>query len=200
MSAVSRIADTFYAYRFVKLLSTPWEETDAYKFGIIDDDGKVLRKSRTLKTSEEKAAYTIFHRLVFGIKRILQKLPGGRSVAGSYAAALFLIKEETGMTDDQIEKVLSMIGLDVDEMQLTEALEEQPWFLQEDASIAPGTYELNNTILSPKTGEEIAYPHSRVIVDENTRPVGTALNTNIYRVRHLDTHQEIYVTAKDIQR
>lgn len=200
MGIVSQAADTYYAYRFVKILTTPWEETDAYELGIIDENGKVLRKSRTLRTSEEKDAYTIFHRLVFGIKRILEKLPGGRSVVASYAAALYLIKEYTGMDDDQIGRVFDMIGIDANELQLSEDLEERPWFLQESNAIAPGTYELRNEIMSPVTGEVIGYPLQRVIVDENTVPVGSALNTDVYRVRHADTHQEIYISARDIQR
>lgn len=200
MGIVTQAADTYYAYRFVKILSTPWEEMDAYEYGIIDDNGKVLRKARTLRTSEEKDAYTIFHRLVFGIKRILQKLPGGRSVAASYAAALFLIKEETGMSDEQLGKIFDMIGIDADEMQLSESLEERPWFLQEGDHIAPGTYELTNEIMSPTTAEIIGYPLNRVIVDENTAPIDSVFGTNVYRVRHADTHQEIFITARDIKR
>lgn len=200
MGIVSQAADTYYAYRFVKILTTPWEETDAYELGIIDENGKVLRKSRTLRTSEEKDAYTIFHRLVFGIKRILEKIPGGRSVVASYAAALYLIKEYTGMDDEQLGKVFDKIGVDMNELQLSESLEERPWFLQEGDKIAPGTYELTNEIMSPLTGEIIAHPMNRVIVDENTVPIGSVLDTNVYRVRHADTHQDIYVTARDIQR
>ena len=200
MGIVSRAADTYYAYRFVKILSTDWKELDAYEFGIVDENGKVLRKARTLRTSEEKSAYTIFHRLVFGIKRILQKLPGGRSVAASYAAALFLIKEHTGMSDEQLGAVFDKIGVDLEDMELTESVEEQPWFIQENSQIAPGTYELRTEALSPSTGEIIGHPHQRVIVDENTVPIGSVKNTNIYRVRHADTHHEVYVTARDIQR
>ena len=200
MGIVSRAADTYYAYRFVKILSTDWKEMDAYEFGIIDENGKVLRKARTLRTSEEKSAYTIFHRLVFGIKRIIQKLPGGRSVAASYAAALFLIKEHTGMSDEQLGAVFDKIGIDLEDMELTESVEEQPWFIQENLQIAPGTYELRTEALSPSTGEIIGHPHQRVIVDENTVPIGSVRNTNIYRVRHADTHHEVYVTARDIQR
>jgi len=200
MGIVSRAADTYYAYRFVKILSTDWKELDAYEFGIVDENGKVLRKARTLRTSEEKSAYTIFHRLVFGIKRIIQKLPGGRSVAASYAAALFLIKEHTGMSDEQLGAVFDKIGIDLEDMELTESVEEQPWFIQENSQIAPGTYELRTEALSPSTGEIIGHPHQRVIVDENTVPIGSVRNTNIYRVRHADTHHEVYVTARDIQR
>jgi len=200
MGIVSQAADTYYAYRFVKILSTPWEEMDAYEYGIIDENGKVLRKARTLRTSEEKDAYTIFHRLVFGIKRILEKLPGGRTVAASYAAALFLIKEQTGMSDEQLGRIFDLIGVDPNDLQLNESIEERPWFLQEENKIAPGVYELTNEVMSPNTGEIIGYPHNKVIVDENTTPIGSALDVDVYRVRHADTHQDIYVTARDIQR
>jgi len=201
MGIISRAADTYYAYRFIKILSTDWEDMDAYELGIIDDEGNVLRKARTLRTSEEKSAYTFFHRLVFGIKRILQKLPGGRTAAASYAAALFLIKEETGMSDKQLEVIFEKVGLDVNEMQLTEAVEELPWFvMRENKQIAPGRYELINEVVSPMTGEIIGYPTNRVIVDENTTPIDSIFGASIYRVRHVDTHQEVYVTAKDIKR
>jgi len=200
MGIVSQAADTYYAYRFVKILSTDWKDMDAYEFGIIDENGKVLRKSRTLRTSEEKSAYTIFHRLVFGIKRILEKLPGGRTAAASYAAALYLIKEHTGMSDEQLGAVFDKVGIDLDEIELTESVNEQPWFIQENDQIAPGTYELNTEALSPTTGEVIGHPHQRVIVDENAAPIGSVRNTNIYRVRHADTHHNVYITARDIQR
>jgi len=200
MGIVSQAADTYYAYRFVKILSTDWKDMDAYEFGIIDENGKVLRKSRTLRTSEEKSAYTIFHRLVFGIKRILQKLPGGRTAAASYAAALYLIKEHTGMSDEQLGAVFDKMGIDLDEIELTESVNERPWFIQENDQIAPGTYELNTEALSPTTGEVIGQPHQRVIVDENAVPIGSVRNTNIYCVRHADTHHNVYITARDIQR
>jgi len=200
MGIVSQAADTYYAYRFVKILSTDWKDMDAYEFGIIDENGKVLRKSRTLRTSEEKSAYTIFHRLVFGIKRILQKLPGGRTAAASYAAALYLIKEHTGMSDEQLGAVFDKMGIDLDEIELNESVNEQPWFIQKNNQIAPGTYELNTEALSPTTGEVIGHPQQRVIVDESTTPIGSVRNTNIYRVRHADTHHNVYITARDIQR
>ena len=100
MSIISRSADLFYAFRFLKLLVTPWESMEAYKLGIIDKDGKVIKKTRT--TSEEKAAYTVFHRLVFNIKRLLSRLPFGKTKIASWATALFLIKEETGMSEEAI--------------------------------------------------------------------------------------------------
>ena len=86
--------DAFIAYKFIKILSTPWDETEAYKLGIIDDKGKVLRKRKDLKGTGEKKAYTIFHQIGWNLKRILDKVPGTKARFGSFAAALFLLKEE----------------------------------------------------------------------------------------------------------
>ena len=86
-----RAIDLFVAYRFLRILTTPWEDQDAYKLGIIDKDGKLLRKANTLKTTEEKKAFTLLHRLVFNLKRILHKIPGVRTKIGTYATALYLL-------------------------------------------------------------------------------------------------------------
>lgn len=96
----SSAVDLFVAYQFVKLLSTPWEETDAYKLGIIDEKGEILKRRRQLRTSEEKKAYTIFHTLVWNIKRILDKLPPSRTRLGSFAASLWLLKEHYEISYD----------------------------------------------------------------------------------------------------
>ena len=85
--------DLFVAYRFLRILTTPWEDQDAFKLGIIDKDGKLLRKKNTLKTTEEKQSFTLLHRLVFNLKRILHKIPGVRTKIGTYATALFLLKQ-----------------------------------------------------------------------------------------------------------
>ena len=90
----SRGIDFLITYRVVKLLVTPFEKQEAYKFGIIDDKGKVLKKYKTLKTEKERKAYTLLHRFVFNLKRILQRVGLG-SKLGSFAVALaLLIKED----------------------------------------------------------------------------------------------------------
>ena len=82
------------AYRFLRILTTPWEDQDAFKLGIIDKDGKTSAKEKThLKTTEEKQSFTLLHRLVFNLKRILHKIPGVRTKIGTYATALFLLKQ-----------------------------------------------------------------------------------------------------------
>ena len=90
----SRAFDTFITYKIISTLVTDWEDQPAFEHGIIDKKGKLLRKSNTLKTNDERNSYTLFHRLVFNLKRLIQKLPGGSSKLASYAAGLFLIKEE----------------------------------------------------------------------------------------------------------
>jgi hypothetical protein len=69
----SRLVDTLITYRIVKLLVTPFEKQEAFKQGIIDKDGKVLKKNKELKTQAEKKAYTFLHRFVFNLKRILKR-------------------------------------------------------------------------------------------------------------------------------
>ena len=89
----NRAVDLVITYRVVKLLATPFERQEAFKYGIIDKEGKVLRKFRTLKTTAEKKAYTMLHRFVFNLKRILQKAGlGGR--LGTFAVALGLLIRE----------------------------------------------------------------------------------------------------------
>lgn len=83
--------DTFMVYQFIKRLVTPFDETEAFRLGLIDKRGKKLRSA---KTPKEQTSWTHFDRLVFNIKRLIEKLPGGRSKLASWAAALLLIREQ----------------------------------------------------------------------------------------------------------
>jgi len=111
----SRGADLYFVFRFLRLLTMKYESTDAYKFGIIDKKGKALRKSADLESTKEKASYTMLHRMVFKIRRLMEKIPGGRFV--NYAAALFLLKEQKDAriwTDDGYMKTKLMEFLETD--------------------------------------------------------------------------------------
>lgn len=90
---MSIVIDNLLAYRILYMLVTPFVETDAYKLGIIDENGKNLIKPSKFKSTEQKEAYTYLHRLVFNMKRILARLPGGDNRIKSIIAALYLIKE-----------------------------------------------------------------------------------------------------------
>ena len=91
----SRGADLYFVFRFLRLLTMKYERTDAYKYGIIDKKGKPLKKSSELETVDEKASYTMLHRLVFKVRGLIEKVPVlGKSILLNYAAALFLLKEQ----------------------------------------------------------------------------------------------------------
>ena len=90
---MSRIVDNLIAYKILSMLVTPFEKTDAFNLGIIDASGKVLKISKDLKTDDEKSAYDYLQRLVFNLKRLLNKLPGGDNITKNLVAAYFLVKE-----------------------------------------------------------------------------------------------------------
>jgi len=94
MGIIASIGNIYFVYQFLKKLVTPFEKTEAFKLGIIDEKGKILKKRRDLETKEEKAAYNLSDTLVWNLKKILGKVPFGKSKLASYAAALWLIKEQ----------------------------------------------------------------------------------------------------------
>jgi hypothetical protein len=106
MSILSSVGNIYFVYQFIKKLVTPFDKTKAFELGIIDGKGRILKKRRDLKTSEEKEAYNLSDTLIWNIKKLLSKVPGGQSRIASYAAALFLIKEQSGdykVTDEELE-------------------------------------------------------------------------------------------------
>ena len=125
-----KITDLILVYQFIKRLTTPFNETKAYELGIIDASGKKLKSP---KTREEEEAYGYYDRLVFNLKRLLEKLPGGKSKFASYAAALFLIKESADPKEHYSDEELAVALLENMEMlektsykKLNELLEDAP--------------------------------------------------------------------------
>lgn len=195
MSKFLRGPDFFYSLRFLRLLTMPYEKTAAFKMGIIDKDGKKLKKP---ETSEEKAAYNTFHKLVLNIRRLIGKVPGGKSAIARYATALFLIKEHLGLSDKSMNKVLKE-AYATDFSQLTEGYNNQ-WYLTEDGNkIQSGKYALVRDIALPKTGDILALKNSMVDITESA-PVGNIFGIDIFEGRHVKTGQSIYITQEDICR
>ena len=192
MGLFTRAADTFYAFRFLRLLTTPWQKMGAYKMGLIDAQGNVLRKP---ETSEERSKYNVFHKLVFNVKRLLNKLPFGKTTIASYLAALYLIKEKTGLTDEALSKaLLEVTGFDVNGMQLNESR----WYLTEDNSLRAGRYTLRHDIALPTTGEVLALKKSVITISEDSAPTGTIFGVPVYSAVHNKTRQKILITQHDI--
>lgn len=196
MGMIQRGADLFYTFRFIKLLVTAWTDTDAYKLGIVDADGKRLKDP---ETPEEKSAYTLFHRLVYNIKRLLNKVPVvGKTKLASWAAALWLIKEETGMSEQALIKVFEKYAADNDIELDKSLLESNGWMTTDTGDLRCGSYTLLSDIASPKTGDIIAKAGTSVIVKENTTPCGNILGADIFEVEHIRTRQKIFVSIQDI--
>ena len=94
MGIFSRATDYYLTYKFIKALIQPFNKTDAYKLGIIDDEGNILKKKRDLKTDEEKNAYGFFNRMVWNLKKLIQKVPVIGKSLGSLAAATYMFFKE----------------------------------------------------------------------------------------------------------
>ena len=200
MGIVNQSIDVYYTYRFLRLLTTEWKDTDAFKLGIIDDKGKPLKKPSQLMKTEEKDAYTVFHRLVFNIRKIIESLPFGKTKIATFAAALYLLKEQTNMSDETMRNILNKAGINIDDIIAESTVDGAGWFVLGDDSLAPGSYDLLTDVAAPATGEIVARKGTRVVVDEGTKPSGFVFDEPIYRIRHAQTKQEIYVSAHDLTR
>jgi hypothetical protein len=113
---MSRIVDNLIAFRILKMLVTNFEDTAAYKLGIIDKKGKNIRKANTLQTSQERDAYTYLNRLVFNMKKIINKIPSGESKMKSLVAALWLVKEQyqsgsrsTALMQEKFDNIMKLL-------------------------------------------------------------------------------------------
>jgi hypothetical protein len=189
MSLLSRSADTFYAFRFLRLLTTAWEDTGAFKAGLVDKDGKQIKKA---ETADEKSVYNYFHRLVFNVKRLLNKIPFGKTTIASYLTALYLIKEETGLHDGAIRVILEKsLGLNLEELDMI--AEESKQVLE------GGSYQLKRDLPLPKTGELFARKGSFIIAESDLKPVGEIFGYSQYEVFHPETNKAILVNLTDLE-
>lgn len=107
--SVSRAFDYYISYKFIRELTRSWTQMDAYKLGIIDEKGNILKKSDELKTQDEKDAYTPFNRIVWNLKKMLEKL-GGKSKIVSYASAAWLLKENQELVEAELNPLLDELN------------------------------------------------------------------------------------------
>ena len=204
---MGRAIDLFVTYRFIKLLVTPFDKTPAFKLGIIDKDGNRLKEKSVargmvptqLNTIEEKSAYTILHKLVFNIKKIFAKVPGLRTKLGTYAAALFLLKDTFKESVDDP---------DVFEKEFMKYLKEQGYEIDDSISeevigfgevLPKGEYVLVNDILNKEEEELSAKKGDKVIAFEDEAPVDSILGVDIFSVVHEKSKEVIYVSLEDIK-
>ena len=191
---MSRAVDLFVTYRFLKLLVTPWNKQEAFKLGIIDKNGKSLKKARDLGKEEERASYTLLHRLVFNCKRIMSKIPFVRSQLGTYAAALFLLKEHykiENLPEAQVTKYLLENKL----IDLNDSISEE--VIGFGSMLPMGEYKLKDQVTADD--DEIdAQPGDIVSALEDIPPSDRILGVDVFPVIHKKSNKIIYVSLEDI--
>lgn len=187
MGLLSSGADTFYAFRFLRLLTTPWEKTKAFQAGLIDKDGNVLRKP---ETSSEKSVYNLFHKLVFNLKRLLNKFPLGKTTLASYFTGLYLIKENLGLTDQELLDVISEFQeLDIEITPINECKEDV---------LYEGAYTLKQDVPNPLTLETLALEGHTILVESNITPHGFLFGIPAYKVVHELTNTHIIISKENL--
>ena len=199
------VVDTVVAYKFIRLLSTPWKNTDAFKLGIIDEKGNRIKLPKSTKpavelsTSELKNAYTILHKLVFNIKKIFNKVPGLRTKVGTYAAALFLLKDtfKESVDDPDVFEKEFVKFLKENDIELDDEISEEVIGFGE--VLPKGEYVLVNDILNKEEEELSAKKGDKVIAYDDEPPVDTILGVEIFPVIHVNTQEKIYVSLEDIK-
>ena len=193
MGILKRAADIAYTFRFIRLMVMDWKDWDAYKLGIIDEDGKRQRNVK-LDNDEKKSAYTPFIRLAANLKRLVSAVPGGGSKLGSFASALFLIKEKVG--DKGIKSICEEMNVEV----LDFLNEKNEWFLLDEKQLSPGIYRVQNPKLLNGSCAEMVWPKDQVRVQEECYPVGDVFGVDIYEATHVNTDKQVYVTASELIR
>jgi len=204
---MGRAIDLFVTYRFIKLLVTPFDKMPAYKLGIIDKDGNRIKEktvSRGMQPTvligdEQRSAYTILHKLVFNIKKIFGKVPGLRTKLGTYAAALFLLKdtfkehvEDPDVFEKEFMKYLKEEGYEIDNT-ISEEI------IGFGEVLPKGEYTLVNDILNSEEEELTAKKGDKVIAFDDEAPLDTILGIDIFPIVHVKTQEKIYVSLEDIK-
>jgi hypothetical protein len=120
---MSRFVDALITYRILRLLTTPFDQQDAFRLGLIDKHGNRLKRENQLNTTEEQEAYSLLHRMVFRLKRIIEKVPMDNKNFLSFATAVALVREGIEYDDEILEEVFYMTQERQDVKDLAEELE-----------------------------------------------------------------------------
>ena len=191
---MSRAVALFVTYRFLKLLVTPWKKQEAFKHGIIDANGKALRKARDLTKEVERESFTLLHRLVFNCKRIMQKIPIVRTRLGTYATALFLLKEKYNI-DNLPEGEINQFLMENKMVSFDNNISEE--VIGFGSMLPMGEYKLKDQVTADD--EEVdAQPGDIVSALEDTPPSDRILGVDVFPVIHKKSNKIIYVSLEDI--
>ena len=176
---MSRVIDALVAYRVLKLLVTPFNKTKAFQLGIIDEKGKVLKKSRTIKHAEERNAYTLLIRFVFNLKRMLSKLGIRGPLGSAAAAAIAFFKEEHGENPEVEKEVYKYLKEQGFEFEISENYGEP---------LTEGTYKVKHDIYN-LDGDIVINIDESVEFKETT---DTIMGYDVFK------YNGVYLTTEDL--
>jgi len=152
---MGKFVDSVIAFRILHMLVQNFEDTPAFRLGIIDKNGKELKRMKDLNTVQLRDAYTLLHRLVFRLKRIINKVPIENKKLVSLAAAYALIREDLANEKESInleDKFLRKLDEDltIEIQELTEAMDKNKilsfrQFREDVGAVAPA----NNAAATP---------------------------------------------------
>lgn len=182
---MNRTVQAFFAYQFIKNLTKDFRDWEAYRLGLIDRHGNKLRDA---KTSKEKEHFAPFYNLIRKSKRLLSKVPGGRTFVGSIVAAGLLLKEEyNDRLDDQF------IDLLFHEMDKNNLLDKET--LSEEISLCqlePGVYTNINETKELYNGQHLFYVKEPILAE-------TRYDVPIYKLDSV-LHGSMYLLESHITR
>ena len=176
---MSRVIDALVAYRVLKLLVTPFNRTEAFKLGIIDEKGKVLIKSKQIKDSKQRNAYTLLIRFVFNLKRMLSKVGIRGPLGSAAAAAIAFFKEEHGDNPEVERQVYKFIKEQGFEFEISENYGEP---------LPEGTYKVKHDIYN-LDGDVV------INIDESIEfngDVDTIMGYDVFK------YNDVYLTTEDL--
>ncbi len=163
------LVDTYLAYKFIKMLATPWKKMDAYKMGIIDNKGKRI-KSKEADEAVRKAGskYTNIHKVIINIKRLVAMVPGGKTRLGGAAAALWLLREEAKQMNVENENIIEETFLE--------------WLKDNDSELDDGMNESFGKVNLVVTKGDYILNGEKVTVKENTESFDSILGVPLFKV------------------
>ena len=176
---MSRVIDALVAYRVLKLLVTPFNRTEAFKLGIIDDKGKVLKKSKDIKDSKERNAYTLLIRFVFNLKRMLSKIGIRGPLGSATAAAIAFFKEEHGDNPEVEREIYKYIKEQGFEFEISENYGEP---------LPKGTYKAKHDIYN-LDGDIVINIDESIEFKETT---DTIMGYDVFK------YKDVYLTTEDL--
>jgi len=201
---MNRTVDALIVFRFIKLLVTPFNKQAAYREGIIDMHGNRMIDPETgkptkLETTKQKSSYTILHKLIFNIKRLLLKLPFiNLGNSGTWLSAMYLLKDtfkeskihDLDLIEHAFSDVLGRYDITIPKNIIKENI---------NLDLDEGTYIIKSNVLYRNGNDfSLAEAGDEVVAEKITKPIGQVSGYDIYELTHKKTNQKIYISSADL--